>query len=73
VINTMVSVYYYLRVIQAMYLVADEERAADGARQPVALAPVYALVGGVSVLIVLFLGIVPRWLLTLLNFYRFGG
>ena len=73
VINTMVSVYYYLRVIQAMYLVADVERAADGARQPAALAPVYALAGGISVLIVLFLGIVPRWLLTLLNFYRFGG
>lgn len=73
VINTMVSVYYYLRVIQAMYLVADEERAADNARPPAALAPVYALVGGVTVLVVLFLGIVPRWLLTLLNFYRFGG
>ena len=73
VINTMVSVYYYLRVIQAMYLVADEEKEAEGAELPPTLGGAYALVGGISVLIVLFLGIVPRWLLTLLNFYRFGG
>jgi len=72
VINTMVSVYYYLRVIQAMYLVPGEEKGSTAPRLTV-LAPVYTLVGGVAVLVVLLLGIVPRWLLALLSFYRFGG
>lgn len=72
VINTMVSVYYYLRVIQSMYLVPGEEKGSTAPRLTV-LTPVYTLVGGVAVLVVLLLGIVPRWLLALLSFYRFGG
>ena len=80
IINTMVSVYYYLRVVQAMYILPQEERAkpaepaksggdAGGALSLVAWP--YLTVVLVSAVVVLVLGLVPRSLLVWLSIYSF--
>jgi NADH-quinone oxidoreductase subunit N len=76
IINTMVSVYYYLRVVQAMYVLPREEPAGTAAPEEsaVAVTPVawpYLTVALISAAAVLLLGLVPRSLLVWLSMYRF--
>ena len=51
-----VSVYYYFRVIQAMYF-------KDGEKQEIESGPGFKLVLGITAGIIVFLGIFPQWLL----------
>jgi NADH-quinone oxidoreductase subunit N len=51
-----VSVYYYFRVIQAMYF-------KDGEKQEIESGPGFKLMLGVTAAIIVFLGIFPQWLL----------
>jgi len=81
IVNSMISVYYYLRVIMAMYLLpapgeevpsspGSDEAAVGTARVLPAVAWHQYLVGVVSVLIILAMGVVPGLLLYLLNTYH---
>ena len=77
IINTMVSVYYYLRVVQAMYFLPREqpEDAAEGGLK--AAAPVsvvawpYLTVALISAVAIIVLGLVPRSLLVWLSMCSF--
>ncbi|MCD6283206.1 NADH-quinone oxidoreductase subunit N [bacterium] len=77
IINTMVSVYYYLRVVQAMYFLPREqpEDAAEGGLK--AAAPVsvvawpYLTVALISAVAIVVLGLVPRSLLVWLSMCSF--
>jgi len=51
-----VSVYYYFRVIQAMYF-------KDGEKQEIESGPGFKLILGITAAIIIFLGIFPQWLL----------
>jgi NADH-quinone oxidoreductase subunit N len=51
-----VSVYYYFRVIQAMYF-------KDGEKQEIESGPGFKLVLGITAALIVFLGIFPQWLL----------
>ena len=51
-----VSVYYYFRVIQAMYF-------KDGEKQEIETGPGFKLMLGITAGIIVFLGIFPQWLL----------
>ncbi len=70
IINSMVSVYYYLRVVQAMYMLPTPrgvEAGVTSARPPGAVAWPYMLVGAVGAILVIVLGVVPLSLLAWLN------
>ena len=51
-----ISVYYYFRVIQAMYF-------KDGEKQEIESGPGFKLVLGITAGLIVFLGIFPQWLL----------
>lgn len=84
IINSMVSVYYYLRVVMAMYLLPasreeevpepsrgpEEAGAAETARVLPTVAWPYYAVGVVSALIILLMGVVPGLVLYLLNVFH---
>jgi NADH-quinone oxidoreductase subunit N len=77
IINTMVSVYYYLRVVQAMYVLPREEPEKIGegtAKVTAKVSPVawpYLTVALASAVVVLLLGLVPRSLLAWLSMCSF--
>jgi NADH-quinone oxidoreductase subunit N len=51
-----ISVYYYFRVIQAMYF-------KDGEKQEIETGPGFKLMLGITAALIIFLGIFPQWLL----------
>jgi len=76
IVNTMVSVYYYLRVVQAMYLLPAGESArprlpeppgAGSAPCPGPVAWPYLVVSVAAAVAVIWLGVLPRALLAWLN------
>ena len=78
IVNTMVSVYYYLRVVQAMYLISREQPEEEGAEDTAkTAAPVstvawpYLTVALVSAVAVIVLGLLPRSLLVWLSTFSF--
>lgn len=64
VLNSVVSVYYYFRLIIVMYM----RDAAEGEREPDAVSlPVLAVIG-ISAAGVLWLGVLPSWILHLARY-----
>ncbi|MBL7700082.1 MAG: NADH-quinone oxidoreductase subunit N [Chitinophagaceae bacterium] len=57
-----VSVYYYFRVIQAMYF-------KDGEKQEIETGPGFKLLLGITAGFIIFLGIFPQWLIEKLYFF----
>jgi NADH-quinone oxidoreductase subunit N len=57
-----VSVYYYFRVIQAMYF-------KDGKRQEIETGPGFRLLLGVTAGFIIFLGIYPQWLIEKIYYF----
>lgn len=57
-----VSVYYYFRVIQAMYF-------KDGDKQELEVGPGFKLLLGITAAFIIFLGIFPQWLIDKLYYF----
>lgn len=57
-----ISVYYYFRVIQAMYF-------KEGEKQDIETGPGFKLLLGITAAIIIFLGIFPQWLIEKLYFF----
>lgn len=62
IICAAVSVYYYFRVIQAMYF-------KDGEKQEIETGPGFKLMLGITAGVIIFLGIFPQWLLDKLYYF----
>lgn len=57
-----ISVYYYFRVIQAMYF-------KDGERQEIETGPGFRLLIGITAGLIIFLGVFPQWLIEKLYYF----
>lgn len=57
-----ISVYYYFRVIQAMYF-------KDGAKQDIETGPGFKLLLGITAGIIIFLGLFPQWLIEKMYYF----
>jgi len=57
-----ISVYYYFRVIQAMYF-------KEGEKQEIEAGPGFKLLLGITAALIIFLGIFPQWLIEKLYFF----
>ena len=57
-----ISVYYYFRVIQAMYF-------KDGEKQEIECGPGFKLMLGITAGLIILLGIFPQWLLDKLYYW----
>jgi NADH-quinone oxidoreductase subunit N len=62
VVCAAVSVYYYFRVIQAMYF-------KDGEKQDIEVGPGFKLLLGITAAFIIFLGIFPQWLIEKLYYF----
>ncbi len=81
VINSIIAVYYYLRVLTAIYLFPSEAESATGADRIVSsettdgsyqlshISSAFSFAGITCALLILLLGIAPRIVFTLLNIY----
>jgi NADH-quinone oxidoreductase subunit N len=62
IICAAISVYYYFRVIQAMYF-------KDGERQEIETGPGFKLMLGITAGLIIFLGIYPQWLIEKMYYF----
>jgi NADH-quinone oxidoreductase subunit N len=68
--NSIISVYYYLRVAQAMYILPQPAES-RGVRPAVATGAVFLVVAGICAVAVIWLGTAPGFLLQLAKLYGF--
>jgi NADH-quinone oxidoreductase subunit N len=68
--NSIISVYYYLRVAQAMYILPQPGES-RGVRPAVAAGAVFLVVAGICTAAVIWLGTVPGFMLQLAKLYGF--
>ena len=71
VLASVVSAYYYIRILVVMWMQAPDE-APEAARQPLALAPVTSVVLGLCAVLLLLLGILPGGVIEAAESF-FGG
>jgi NADH-quinone oxidoreductase subunit N len=62
IICAAISVYYYFRVIQAMYF-------KDGEKQEIEIGPGFKLLLGITAAVIILLGIFPHWLIDKLYYF----